>query len=41
MKVILIPIRLRNILYKPKHRYLIKICYTTLKRDMHINKEII
>ena len=41
MKVILIPIRLRNISYKPKHRYLMKIFYTSLKRDMNINKEII
>ena len=39
MKVILIPIRVRNILYKPKH--LMKIFYTSLKSDMNINKEII
>ena len=39
--VLMIPIRLRNILYKPKHRYLMKISNTNLKRDLNFNKDII
>jgi hypothetical protein len=30
-----------NMLYKPKHRYVMKISYTSLKKDINFNKEII
>ena len=39
--VLMIRIRYRNILYKPKQRYLMNISYTSLKRDLNFNKDII
>ena len=39
--VLMIRIRKRNILYKPKHRYHMKISYSRLKRDLNFNKDII
>jgi hypothetical protein len=36
----MIPIRYRNILHKPKHWYLMKISYTSLKRDLNFNQRL-
>ena len=33
--------KIKKILYKPKHRYVMKISYTSLKRDKNFNKDII